>query len=102
MGDHACAISHLHMLRRTLTSRARYLSLPSIATSIHSLMSTHRKIFDPRIVAADVQALAASDTPIAPLVTEALDVIDQALDTHGWVCPFDLLSSLHPSHLYSR
>ncbi|THH04762.1 hypothetical protein EW145_g5285 [Phellinidium pouzarii] len=39
--------------------------------------------FDSRQVADDVQAIAESDTPIATLVKEALQVIDQALDTHG-------------------
>lgn len=29
--------------------------------------------------------LANSGDPLAPLVKEALDVIDEGLDTHGWV-----------------
>ncbi|KAI5120404.1 hypothetical protein M0805_000183 [Coniferiporia weirii] len=37
----------------------------------------------PRQVAVDVQAIAESNTPVAGLVKEALQVIDQALDTHG-------------------
>lgn len=41
--------------------------------------------FDPQQVAEDVHALAKSPLPIAPLVAEALTVIHQALDTHGYV-----------------
>lgn len=41
--------------------------------------------FDPQQVADDVHALAKSPHPIAPLVAEALTVIHQALDTHGYV-----------------
>lgn len=36
-------------------------------------------------IADDVYALAASEDPIAPLVKEALQVIDEGLDTHGCV-----------------
>ena len=42
-------------------------------------------LFDPKKVAADVQALANSDAPISVLVREALDVIYQAFDEHGYV-----------------
>ena len=42
-------------------------------------------IFDQAKVAADVRKLAESDAPIARLVREALDVINQALDDHSCV-----------------
>lgn len=38
-----------------------------------------------RKIALEVYELANSDDPLAPLVKEALDVIDEGLDTHGWV-----------------
>ncbi|KAG7442856.1 adenine nucleotide alpha hydrolases-like protein [Guyanagaster necrorhizus] len=38
---------------------------------------------DFRKIADDVYALAVSEDPIAPLVKEALEVIDEGLDTHG-------------------
>jgi FAD synthetase len=31
-----------------------------------------------------------SEEPLAPLVKEALEVIDQCLDTHGWVSINDI------------
>lgn len=34
-------------------------------------------------IADDVYSLAASSEPIAPLVREALDVIEEGLKTHG-------------------
>lgn len=40
---------------------------------------------DPKVVAEEVYALASSNEPIAPLVREALTVIDQALDDFGCV-----------------
>ncbi|KAL5520699.1 FAD1 [Sanghuangporus sanghuang] len=40
------------------------------------------QVFDQAKIAADVRKLAESNEPIAPLVREALDVIDQALDDH--------------------
>lgn len=40
---------------------------------------------DPKVVAEEVYALASSNEPIAPLVHEALTVIDQALDAFGFV-----------------
>ena len=40
---------------------------------------------DCRNIALEVYELAASDDPVAPLVKEALDVIDEGLDTHGCV-----------------
>ena len=39
-------------------------------------------------IAEQVYGLAQADKteePLAPLVKEALEVIDQCLDTHGWV-----------------
>lgn len=42
--------------------------------------NVHR--LDQALVAADVQRLAQSSEPIAPLVREALDVINQAFDDH--------------------
>ncbi len=38
---------------------------------------------DCKKVAEEVYALAESDHYLAPLVKEALEVIDQCLDTHG-------------------
>jgi FAD synthetase len=38
---------------------------------------------DCKKVAVTVYDLANSQDPLAPLVKEALDVIDSALDTHG-------------------
>ncbi|KAK7062905.1 3'-phosphoadenosine 5'-phosphosulfate sulfotransferase [Paramarasmius palmivorus] len=38
---------------------------------------------DLKQIAEQVYSLAASDDPIAPLVKEALDVIDEGLDSHG-------------------
>jgi FAD synthetase len=38
---------------------------------------------DCKQVAETVYDLANSQDPLAPLVKEALDVIDEALDTHG-------------------
>lgn len=43
---------------------------------------------DYKTVAEQVYNLANADPakdPLAPLVKEALEVIDQSLDTHGWV-----------------
>ncbi|KAI0267281.1 hypothetical protein BC834DRAFT_968807 [Gloeopeniophorella convolvens] len=40
-------------------------------------------VLDPATIAAEVYALAASKEPISPLVKEALEVIDDALDTFG-------------------
>ena len=43
-------------------------------------------VFNPSQVTAAVQALATdTNESIAPLVREALQVIDEALDTHGYV-----------------
>ena len=42
--------------------------------------------FDPSQVARSVFDLAGSSAPVAPLVREALDVINRALDVHGYVC----------------
>lgn len=47
------------------------------------------EVFDPKQVAIDVETIANSDSPIGLLVNEALQVIDQALDTYG--CVFDVL-----------
>ena len=50
-----------------------------------SLAAT-KTVFNPSQVAAAVQALATdTNESIAPLVCEALQVIDEALDTHGYV-----------------
>ncbi|KAF8645665.1 hypothetical protein AX16_007661 [Volvariella volvacea WC 439] len=40
-------------------------------------------IFDARRIADEVYELAASDTPLGQVVKEALDVIDEGLDSHG-------------------
>lgn len=42
-------------------------------------------------IAEEVYGLAESDHQLAPLVKEALEVIDQCLDTHGWVRTLRLL-----------
>jgi hypothetical protein len=39
--------------------------------------------FDRRAIASEAYALAESSEPIGPLVKEALDVIDAALDEYG-------------------
>ena len=41
------------------------------------------QVFDPVQVAADVDSLMHSESPVAPLVREAMRVIDDALDLHG-------------------
>jgi FAD synthetase len=41
--------------------------------------------FDGAQIAEQVYSLAKSDDPLAPLVKEALEVIDRTLDTHGYV-----------------
>lgn len=41
------------------------------------------QVFDPVRVAAQVDSLMHSDSSIAPLVREAMRVIDDALDLHG-------------------
>ena len=45
------------------------------------------KIMDCKRIATDVYQLAESIDPIAPLVKEALEVIDQSLDSHGYELP---------------
>lgn len=40
---------------------------------------------DCKSIALEVYNLAASNDPLAPLVKEALNVIDKGLDTHGSV-----------------
>lgn len=40
---------------------------------------------DWRTVSSEVDALAASDDPVAPMVREALHVISEALASHGCV-----------------
>ena len=50
--------------------------------------TVEQQVFDPKKVAADVQALANSDAPISALVREALDVIYQAFDEHGCILDF--------------
>lgn len=41
------------------------------------------QVFDPVRVAAEVDELMRGDTSVAPLVREAMQAIDEALDTHG-------------------
>jgi hypothetical protein len=43
-------------------------------------------------IAEEVYGLAKSDHLLAPLVEEALSVIDECLDTHGWVRTLSVLS----------
>ena len=45
---------------------------------------------DCRNIAREAYDLADSEELIAPLVREALQVIDQALDTYGWVTSITL------------
>jgi len=45
-------------------------------------------VFDPSTLASETYALAASSEPIATLVKEALDVIDDALDEYGCATQF--------------
>lgn len=40
---------------------------------------------DCRKIAEQVYGVAESNHRLAPLAKEALEVIDQCLDTHGWV-----------------
>jgi len=42
------------------------------------------KTMDCKRIAREVYDLASSADPLAPLVKEALDVIDSGLDSHGW------------------
>ena len=44
------------------------------------------EVLDRHVIAKDVQELADSEEPVAILVREALQVIEEALDTHGSVC----------------
>ena len=48
-------------------------------------------------IAQDVYALAASDEPLARPVKEALDVIDEALETWGYACSITLQFALVPT-----
>lgn len=62
----------------------------SASSSSSPIMDEYRpsdaaSALDPFRVAEQVHSLAASDKPIAPLVNEALQVINEALDTHGCV-----------------
>jgi hypothetical protein len=52
----------------------------------HGTISLSRKFhkMNCRRIARDVYGLAESAEPIAALVKEALDVIDDGLDRHGW------------------
>lgn len=47
--------------------------------------TTPTQVFDTAKVAADVRAIANSGSPVAGLVREALDVIYQAFDEHGYI-----------------
>jgi hypothetical protein len=57
--------------------------------------------FDPSILASEAYALAASNEPIAGLVKEALEVIEEALDEYGCATHFsdDLVLKALPTHL---
>ena len=63
---------------------------------------------DPREIANQVYALAAADPanqPLAPMVKEALDVIDQSLDTHGYAprpCTYSLSHLFNAARITSR
>jgi hypothetical protein len=60
-----------------MARRAFALSFSISARKFHA-MNTVR-------IAREVYDLANSSEPIAPLVKEALDVIDHGLDSHGYV-----------------
>jgi hypothetical protein len=45
-------------------------------------------IFDPPTLASETYTLAASSEPIAGLVKEALEVVDEALDEYGCATHF--------------
>ena len=47
---------------------------------------SHLFPMDCKKIATEVYELAGQESdPLAPLIKEALEVIDQCLDTHGWV-----------------
>ena len=78
--------SHSPVLRVVPVIRSRPLEIMPATIPTTSTSAKHQlKPFDPVKVASDVHALAGSDAPIAPLVNEALQVIEQALDSHGCV-----------------
>jgi len=54
-----------------------------ISTLPKTETATTTMIFDRKTIASEAYALAESKEPIAPLVKEALDVIDNALDEYG-------------------
>lgn len=62
-------------------SRLPHPSLNGYRTRLNNIYNT--STMDCKKVAETVYELAASEDPLGPLVKEALDVIDAALDTHG-------------------
>ena len=52
-------------------------------------------IFDRKAIASEAYALAESNEPIGPLVKEALDVIDAALDEYGCALICASLSNIY-------
>ncbi|TFY73820.1 hypothetical protein EWM64_g10190, partial [Hericium alpestre] len=55
-----------------------------MALSSQTRPSSMTRIMDLPLVAQEVYGLADSDEAIAPLVKEALGVIEEALDRHGY------------------
>jgi hypothetical protein len=62
-----------------LSGRLRALELRLVCLLVYLPMA----IFDPLTIANETYTLAASSEPIAPLVKEALGVIDDALNEYG-------------------
>jgi hypothetical protein len=60
-------------------------------------------VYDPSNLASETYALAASSEPIAALVKEALEVIDDALDEYGYATHFHdhqpVISAIFSMHL---
>lgn len=52
-------------------------------------------MMDYQKIASDVYNLADSDEPIAPLVREALQVIEQCLDQYGWAAIYLCSCAIH-------
>ena len=71
----------LHLFHSLHSQRRHFIHTMTFADGKHR--NVHA--FDQAKITADVRKLAESDAPIAGLVREALDVIDQALDDHSCV-----------------
>lgn len=76
------------VIRRFVSSRAPSIASPLSRTrpftrSLMQLPATNMKAVDHRAVAREVYAFADSQAPLAPLVKEALGVIDNAMNDFG-------------------